>query len=217
MSDAFDVDAVRNLDRRTVFVRSIDVPTLVLGSTQDHSIVDPAALGRSGVTLVRRRSGGGAVLLEPSNLVWLDAWVPRSDPLAEDDVARSRLWVGDWWSGVLGNGAVAHRGGPVTTRWSDAVCFAGLDAGEVTWRDRKVVGVAQWRGKEGSLTHTLAYVDVDWSVTAELLRLGPEAAAEIGVGVATVAEASSVAPGALADRLIEALPTGVAWDVRRAG
>src|SRR5580700_5969644 len=104
------MEGVRTLGGRTAFVRSIDRPTLVLGSTQDRSIADPGALERRGVTLIRRRSGGGAVLLEPGTAVWLDTWVPRGDALWEEEVARSRLWVGEWWSGVLGGGAEPHRG-----------------------------------------------------------------------------------------------------------
>jgi len=217
MSDAFDVGAVRSLQRRTVFARSTDAPMLVLGSTQGSALVDRRALARHGVALVRRRSGGGAVLLEPERSVWLDTWVPRGDPLWEDDVARSRLWVGEWWSEVLDDGAVTHRGGPVSSKWSDAVCFAGLDAGEVTWRHRKVVGVAQWRGKEGSLTHSMAYVEADWSVVAALLGLGPGAATELQSMTATVAEAGWPDPHDLVDRLIGALPAGPTWDIRRNG
>jgi len=57
----FDADAIRTLERRAVFLRGVDRPTLVLGSTQDVGIVDTEALIRHGVELVRRRSGGGAV------------------------------------------------------------------------------------------------------------------------------------------------------------
>jgi lipoate-protein ligase A len=211
------MEGVRTLGGRTAFVRSIDRPTLVLGSTQDRSIADPGALERCGVTLIRRRSGGGTVLLEPGTAVWLDTWIPRGDPLWEEDVARSRRWVGEWWKEALGGDVSVHHGPPVVNRWSDAICFAGLVAGEVTWRGRKVVGVAQWRGREGCLTHSLAYAEIDWSVLTELLGLGSPAATEVGSVAATLTEASSSAPGKLTERLLEGLPDGAPWEVRRTG
>ncbi|MGH9007630.1 MAG: lipoyl protein ligase domain-containing protein [Acidimicrobiales bacterium] len=214
MADAFEVDGLRSLGHRTVFVRSVPVPTLVLGSTQDRSIVDAAARERRGVALIRRRSGGGAVLLGPGTVVWLDTWVPGRDPLWQDDVARSRLWVGEWWKAALGGAAAVHRGVPVTNRWSRSVCFAGLDSGEVTRGGRKVVGVAQWRGREGALTHSLAYRAVDWSTIAELLGLEPGAAAALDE-VAAPLEPGAAGQTDLIDRLLGSLPDGPTWEVRR--
>ncbi len=54
------------------------------------------------VELVRRRGGGGAVYLAPGNHLWLDAWVPRDDPLWSPDVSVAAAWVGRWWVEALG-------------------------------------------------------------------------------------------------------------------
>ena len=159
----FDADAMRSLDRRTVFVRVVERPTLVLGSTQDVGIVDTGALARQGLELVRRRSGGGAVLLEPERAVWIDTWVPRADPLWSDDVVHSGSWVGSWWAESLGDPRLdVHQGPPIASRWSDLICFAGVAAGEVVYAGRKLVGVAQWRTRSGALTHSLAYLGIEW-------------------------------------------------------
>ena len=54
-------------------------------------VVDVEACAPAGVEVVRRRSGGGAVLLEPGAVVWFDVVVPAAqlrDEGVGDDVAR---------------------------------------------------------------------------------------------------------------------------------
>src|SRR5215211_1485063 len=51
-------------------------PALVLGSAQADSTVDRAACDRARVDVVRRRSGGGAVLLVPGEALWIDVILP---------------------------------------------------------------------------------------------------------------------------------------------
>ena len=63
--------------RVEIWVFDVERPALVLGSTQRPDIVDAEACRRAGVEVVRRRSGGGLVLLEPGNVVWFDVVVPR--------------------------------------------------------------------------------------------------------------------------------------------
>jgi lipoate-protein ligase A len=100
------------------------------------------------VEIVRRRSGGGAVLLVPGECVW----VPRDDPLWADDIGRSMWWFGEVWAEALtavGCTDVAVHHGPVQhTPWSRLVCFDGLGAGEVTSGGRKAVGISQRRTRE---------------------------------------------------------------------
>ncbi|MGQ0830145.1 MAG: lipoyl protein ligase domain-containing protein [Microthrixaceae bacterium] len=124
-------------------------PALVLGSAQRDDVVDRAACARAGVDVVRRRSGGGAVLVEREALLWVDVLVPRSDELWHSDVGRSFGWLGATWQRALAEVGVstrAHEGPMVTTRWSRLVCFAGLGPGELTdERGRKVLGMSQRR------------------------------------------------------------------------
>ena len=128
-------------------------PAVVLGSTQEMSIVLP------GTPVVRRRSGGGAVLVEPGGLVWVDVFVPADDPLWEADVGRAFAWLGATWVTALGAGATAHAGPLVTTPWSKLICFAGLGPGEVTMEGAKVVGMAQRRSRSGALFQCAALLE----------------------------------------------------------
>lgn len=140
---------------RAVHVWTVERPALVLGSTQDGSVVDADACAAAGVEVVRRRSGGGAVLLDPGEVVWVDVELPRSDPLWDDDVGRAAWWLGERWGEALATlgatGVTVNRCGSVPTPWSSLVCFAGLGPGEVTGAGgAKLVGISQRRTRAGA-------------------------------------------------------------------
>jgi lipoate-protein ligase A len=177
---------------RTVTLCRVSHAALVLGSTQPDVDVDRARVGSSGLEVTRRRSGGGAVLVEPDALAWVEVYVPRTDPLWVPDVGRAFWWLGQAWSDALGAlgvmGAEVHRGPPITTAWSSRVCFAGLGTGEVTVRGRKVVGMAQRRTKAGALFQCAVLVRWDARRLLEVLAL---AEAERDEGAATLATAAA--------------------------
>lgn len=157
----FDVERFRSLTTRSIVVRRASDRALVLGSTQDDLLVSRPAAEAAGVELLRRRSGGGAVLVLPSDPIWVDLWVPHGDALFDEDVSRAPGWVGESWAAALADLGAAllrvHSGALVPGAWSDLVCFAGVGPGEVLAEGRKVVGVAQWRSRQGSLFHSAAY------------------------------------------------------------
>ena len=132
-----------------MWVFTVDRPALVLGSTQPDDVVDRAAARDAGVEVARRRSGGGAVWLEPGGTSWVDVLVPRADPLWDDDVGRAVHWLGDAWAAAIGAAAEVHRGGMVCSAESGRACFAGLGPGEVTIGGRKAVGISQRRTASG--------------------------------------------------------------------
>ncbi len=157
--------------------RAVAHPTLVLGSTQAPELVAPKALRARSVQLVRRRGGGGAVYLEPENHLWLDAWIPRDDPLWSSDVSVAAEWVGRWWVEALQDMAAGppdlsiHAGRARPGRLGDLVCFAGRGPGEVFAGERKVVGLSQWRSREGALFSSCAYVSWEPGPLLELFEL----------------------------------------------
>lgn len=183
----------------------VDRPTLVLGSTQREDVVDAAAAECAGVEVVRRRSGGAAVLLVPGETTWLDIVIPRHDPLWEDDVGRATHWVGAAWQAALAavgvDGAAVHTGGLERRRWSDLVCFAGLGPGEVTLGGAKVVGISQRRTRAG--TRFQCALVHHWAPAAlgALLALSDTDRAGMALDLADAAVGLDVAPAAAVDAL----------------
>ncbi len=163
----FDVDRFRAEPERVAVVREVARPTLVLGSTQPEGVVAAAMTRRADrVAVARRRGGGGAVYLEPGAQLWVDAWIPHSDPLWDPDVAAAAAWVGAWWVSALspdgrGRGLEIHTGRAVPGALGGLVCFAGRGPGEVFAEGRKVVGLSQWRAREGALFSSSAYLRWD--------------------------------------------------------
>jgi lipoate-protein ligase A len=130
-------------------------PAVVLGSAEAAAHVDGPRAAALGCEVVRRRSGGAAVLVGPGRCLWIDVVVPRDDPLWDDDVGRAGWWLGAAWVRALDAvglaGASVHHGTMDRHPWSDRVCFAGLGPGEVVAGPAKVVGVAQRRTRHGAL------------------------------------------------------------------
>ena len=111
---AFHQRALPDPARRAVWWFDVDRPALVLGSAQADDVVDRAAASAAGVDVVRRRSGGGAVLLTPGDVTWVDVVIPSDDRLWDHDVGRAFHWLGEAWAAALaavGISPVAvHRG-----------------------------------------------------------------------------------------------------------
>jgi lipoate---protein ligase len=162
-SSLFEVERFRAETRRLALVREVERPTLVLGSTQRIDIVDRFEVHDRDIDVVRRRGGGGAVFLEPGTHLWVDAWIPRDDALWQRDVLVAAAWVADWWRSALARAGVhaealhAHAGRSEPGDLGDLICFAGHGPGEVFSSGRKVVGLSQWRSREGSLFSSCVY------------------------------------------------------------
>ena len=96
---------------------------------------------RAGIDVVKRRSGGGAVLVEPGAMCWFDVVVPADDRRfrrVAGDVGASMRWLGRHVAtalGAMGVGDLAIHDGPMARgRVAELVCFAGLGPGEVLAR-----------------------------------------------------------------------------------
>lgn len=184
-------------------------PAIVLGSAQRESVVDHEAAAAAGIEVVRRRSGGGVVLVD-SSLLWVDVLLPAHDPLWEDDVSRSALWLGRAWSDAFASTGVVtrlHEGGPRRTRWSASICFAGLASGELTdVEGRKVLGISQRRTRAGARFQCAALGVWDPAALASLLCLTPEERGLASAELAHLAAATAVPADELFAALVRHLP-----------
>jgi lipoate-protein ligase A len=134
--------------------------TLVLGSAQPEESVDRAACAADGVRVLRRGSGGGAVLCDPA-LLEVDVALPAGHPLLVDDVSESYQFLGEAWRDALAELGVdgrlvavdeARAATDVRRAAARVACYAGLSPYEVVDRDgAKLVGFCQRRRRGAAL------------------------------------------------------------------
>jgi lipoate-protein ligase A len=173
-------------------------------------VVDTAACERAGVAVVRRRSGGGAVLVVPGDLLWVDVVIPAGDPLWEADVGRAFLWLGEAWAAALAELGVpgsVHRGGLEATAWSSLVCFGGVGPGEVLFTSgAKLVGLSQRRTRDGARFQCAALGRWDPAALLALLALAPDDRARAEADLAGAAAGVGTDLEALLEALLAHLP-----------
>jgi lipoate-protein ligase A len=196
---------------RLARILQIDQPAVILGSTQSESEVDAGAAARAGVHVARRASGGGAVLVDPEAVLWIDLIITAGDPLWDTDVGLATWWVGEAWAAAveqIGAGpAEVWRGALQRSAWSRRVCFAGLGPGEVAVGAQKVVGISQRRTRQAALFQTAALLS--WEPAALLALLAGDEAARPGAATELGRRATGVGRGraaALTAALLAALP-----------
>ena len=105
--------------------------------------------------------------------------------------------------GVQG-GMSVHTGRSAPGAFGDLVCFAGRGPGEVFLDDRKIVGLSQWRSREGALFSSCAYAEWDVGPLLDMLSFDDQARSELAAELRDVA----VGVGALS------LPVTALGDVR---
>ena len=111
----------------------------------------------------------------------MDAWIPRDDPLWRADVSAAAEWVGSVvdgarWPDSASDGFDVHTGRASPGRLGELVCFAGRGPGEVFHGGRKVVGLSQWRAREGALFSSCAYLRWEPAPLLELMHVDAAAA-----------------------------------------
>jgi len=158
VEELYDYDVLRSLTEPTMFVVRISEPTFILGGSQPLTVFDQEKV--SNALYRRRRGGGGVVLLQPDD-VWVDWWIPASDERWHKDVHESSVMVGEWWRKALADQVkselLVHGGVMEGDPSLRVACFAGKGPGEVFSDDKKVVGVTQWRVREGIFLSTVLH------------------------------------------------------------
>lgn len=169
---AHDLDLLADPQRRVTFFDATNA-AVVLGSAQKTDVLNGDEVQRQGIQVVRRHSGGGAVLVAPGDVSWFDVVIPVDDPLFEADVSRSSRWLGDVIVQALcALGEQASMADAAThSHWDSLVCFAGIAAGEVLVNGRKVVGISQRRTRLGARFQVVVLHNVDTPALAALFVL----------------------------------------------
>jgi lipoate-protein ligase A len=169
-----DYDELRSEKSALMQVVRVQRPVVVLGSSQSLDILDAERIGDTPVR--RRRGGGGLVLLAPGDL-WVDWWIPASDKRWSDDVHTASNLAGAWWETALAplvdGVTTVHRGALDGDPAYRLVCFAGAGPGEVFVNGRKAVGVTQWRVREGMFLSS-ALLAHDSDAIPSFLREAPD-------------------------------------------
>ena len=147
-----------------------DPPCLSIGYSQKASEFDRAALRARGWTLVRRPSGGRAVLHRDEVTYALAA--PASDWRMAGGVRESyRRWSEGFLQGLteLGLDVTAEKGARGSAH--SAACFDAPSRHELTAGGRKLVGSAQWRRDGGVLQHGSLPLSGDVAEVVDYLAL----------------------------------------------
>ncbi|MGN8025264.1 lipoate--protein ligase family protein [Microbacterium sp. 22242] len=158
------------LRRPTLRIWEWDESAVVIGSFQSYrNEVDPQGALRHGFDVVRRISGGGAMMMAAGQIITYSLYVPAS--LVQGmTFADSYAFLDDW---VL-----------------QALRSLGIDAtyqplNDITGPSGKIGGAAQKRLANGGVLHhaTLSY-DIDGQTMTEVLRIGREKLSDKGTASA---------------------------------
>lgn len=111
---------------------------------------------RQGLEVVRRRSGGGAVLVDARQSVWVDIEVGVEDPRYRSEPMAMMEQVGEWWMNALRSlnccppDIWQFKGAMQCDAGGDVICFAGRAHGELMVGESKLVGLSQRRTRDGA-------------------------------------------------------------------
>jgi lipoate-protein ligase A len=129
-------------------------PSISLGQSQRIRTVDEAACRADGVDVVRRPTGGLAILHTDELTYSLS--LPIGHPIAEGDVMTSYRRIAGAIIDTLKRLGVADASADAVVKENKAkspVCFEAPSDYEVIGGGKKLVGSAQWRRVDGVLQH----------------------------------------------------------------
>lgn len=147
---------------------------LSIGYFQPLADVDCAACDSAGVGLVRRPTGGRAVL-HADELTYAVAGPLDAPPFDGSVVETYRRLAAALVAGLAELGLAAQSAAPQRpTGRSGPACFDTAGAHEITIGGRKLVGSAQTRRGGALLQHGAIALDGDPAAVADLLAISPD-------------------------------------------
>lgn len=152
--------------RPTLRIWEWDRSAAVIGSFQSYkNEIDPEGAAKHGFDVIRRISGGGAMLMGAGQIITYSLYAPAS-LVAGLTFADSYAYLDDWVLQALQSIGIEAT-------------YQGLN--DITSPKGKIGGAAQKRLANGGILHhaTLSY-DIDGQVMSEVLRIGREKLSDKG-------------------------------------
>jgi lipoate-protein ligase A len=189
-----------------------DAPAVVLGCSQRRLLatVDDG----SGLPVLLRDSGGGAVLVGPW-MLGLSVALPAAHALVRGGPVPSYRWLGEALAGVLQRFGIAATALPPAALAAPCAddplawaCYGGLSPWEVVAQDRKLIGLAQVRRRAGVLlVGGLLLAPPPWTLLCRVLGRSETDARALAARTTSVQETAGrdVPVQALAEAIEQAL------------
>ena len=160
------MERARATGEAVVRVYSWTAPTLSFGRNQKTAGYDPARLAQAGIDVVRRPTGGRAILHHREITYSVTA---PAEP--GERIAAAYEWINELLLAALlalgVDAAIARRAGRAPPPDANP-CFATAAPGEITADGRKLVGSAQYREAGAMLQHGSVLVEDDQSAVSAL-------------------------------------------------
>jgi lipoate-protein ligase A len=163
-------------------------PSVVLGCSQGRAVTPEEVHERAGLATAVRQAGGGAVLAGP----WMlsaSIVLPNNHALVSNHLIQSYRWIGELYARLLqGFGIDAHAISPDEARLRQQAtapglgwaCFGGFSSWEVVVGERKIVGLAQVRRRNGTLLVAgLLLSPPEWALLARAMNQPADSAAAL--------------------------------------
>lgn len=172
------------INQPRVLLWQYDAPAIIMGCSQRPDEDQQQRAKQAGLPIMRRGSGGGAVLAGP----WMlsaTIFIPTEHPVAALNLIELFRWLEPIWIKALTDSGVPCKGVDkaqideskiiAKRRGVEWACYAALSHGEVVSLDgRKLVGVAQIRKRKGiALVCGLHLAPCDWTVLGDVVVNDP--------------------------------------------
>lgn len=178
------------VDSPQVLFWQYDQAAVIMGCSQRPSEEQTQRSVQAGFPILRRRSGGGAVLAGPWMLS-VTVFIPTDHPVAGQNIIEIFSWIERIWIDALLACAVPCKGvdqqmidrSKVISQQQDLkwACYASLSHGEIVSEDgRKLVGLAQIRKRKGvALVSGLHLYPCDWHELSRIVVGSPQQGASL--------------------------------------
>ena len=188
-------------DPATLYWSQAQPEGLVLGFSQQPTILNAHTLEHHPLPIYHRRAGGTAVLVGP-HLLALDVILPAGHPLILPDLVETYRWLGETWVATLRELGLATRAVPPAeahaqrdllkqpaTRERESIlrraCYGSLSPYEVVTvsTNLKIVGLDMIRRRAGTLLQAGVLLHWETETLAALLGHTPQEQAILHEGL----------------------------------